>query len=124
VPLFTYKAIDPRGKSVMGRVEAVNLFDLEQRLARMDLDLVSGAEVVHESDGVELPFPKELLSDDNLSLYVRIDGTPSLNGASVVGGGDIKLYNTVDAVLYWSGEKFAAREVAFAVTVDKGAVFD
>ena len=41
--LFTYKAIDPRGKSIVGRVEAVNLFDLEQRLARMDLDLVSGA---------------------------------------------------------------------------------
>src|SRR3954447_13436481 len=43
MPLFTYKAIDARGKSVMGRVEAVNLFDLEQRLSRMELDLVSGA---------------------------------------------------------------------------------
>ena len=43
MPLFAYKAIDTRGKRVMGRVEAVNLFDLEQRLARMDLDLVSGA---------------------------------------------------------------------------------
>src|SRR3954469_10929578 len=41
--LYSYKAIDARGKSVMGRVEAVNLFDLEQRLSRMDLDLVSGA---------------------------------------------------------------------------------
>ncbi|MEA3194029.1 MAG: type pilus assembly protein PilC [Betaproteobacteria bacterium] len=40
--LYTYKAIDSRGKSVMGRVEAVNLFDLEQRLLRMELDLVSG----------------------------------------------------------------------------------
>ena len=43
MPLFTYKAIDGRGKNVIGRVEAVNLFDLEQRLARMELDLVSGA---------------------------------------------------------------------------------
>jgi type IV pilus assembly protein PilC len=43
MPLFTYKAIDARGKSVMGRVEAANLFDLEQRLSRMELDLVSGA---------------------------------------------------------------------------------
>src|SRR3954447_17549592 len=43
MPLFTYKAIDARGKSVMGRVEAVKLFDLEQRLSRMELDLVSGA---------------------------------------------------------------------------------
>jgi len=43
VALYTYRAIDGRGKSVMGRVEAVNLFDLEQRLLRMELDLVSGA---------------------------------------------------------------------------------
>jgi type IV pilus assembly protein PilC len=43
VALYSYKAIDARGRSVMGRVEAVNLFDLEQRLSRMDLDLVSGA---------------------------------------------------------------------------------
>jgi type IV pilus assembly protein PilC len=43
VPLYSYKAVDARGKSVIGRVEAINLFDLEQRLSRMDLDLVSGA---------------------------------------------------------------------------------
>lgn len=43
MPLFTYKAIDARGKGVMGRTEAANLFDLEQRLSRMELDLVSGA---------------------------------------------------------------------------------
>ncbi|MGA8050788.1 MAG: type II secretion system F family protein [Burkholderiales bacterium] len=43
MPLYTYKAIDEDGKSVLGRVEAVNVFDLEQRLARMGLDLVNGA---------------------------------------------------------------------------------
>src|SRR5260221_10473482 len=43
MPLFTYKAIDASGKNVLGRVEAVNLFDLEQRLARMGLDLITGA---------------------------------------------------------------------------------
>jgi type IV pilus assembly protein PilC len=43
MPLFTYKAVDARGKNVLGRVEAVNVFDLEQRLARMGLDLVVGA---------------------------------------------------------------------------------
>jgi type IV pilus assembly protein PilC len=41
--LYAYKAIDAFGKSVSGRIEAVNLFDLEQRLARMELDLVGGA---------------------------------------------------------------------------------
>jgi len=43
MPLYSYKAIDARGKSVLGRVDAVNLFDLEQRLSRMGLDLVTGA---------------------------------------------------------------------------------
>jgi type IV pilus assembly protein PilC len=33
----------------MGRVEAVNLFDLEQRLSRMDLDLVAGAPSTQKS---------------------------------------------------------------------------
>jgi type IV pilus assembly protein PilC len=42
MPLFTYRAVDAQGKSVVGRVEAVNVFDLEQRLARMGLDLVVG----------------------------------------------------------------------------------
>jgi type IV pilus assembly protein PilC len=42
VPLFSYKALDSRGRRVLGRVEAVNVFDLEQRLARMGLDLVAG----------------------------------------------------------------------------------
>ena len=43
MPLFTYKAIDVAGKTVVGRLDAINLFDLEQRLSRMELDLVAGA---------------------------------------------------------------------------------
>lgn len=40
--LFTYKAIDPQGKAVMGQLEAVNAVDLELRLKRMGLDLIVG----------------------------------------------------------------------------------
>src|SRR5882672_7150819 len=40
--LFTYKAIDTRGKTMLGQIDAVNLVDLEQRLKRMGLDLVRG----------------------------------------------------------------------------------
>jgi len=43
MPLFTYKAVDANGKTVPGRTEAINLFDLEQRLSRMGLDLINGA---------------------------------------------------------------------------------
>jgi type IV pilus assembly protein PilC len=40
--LFTYKAIDTRGKTMLGQIEALNLIDLELRLKRMGLDLVRG----------------------------------------------------------------------------------
>jgi type IV pilus assembly protein PilC len=43
MPLYTYKAVASNGKNVVGRTEAVNAFDLEQRLLRMGLDLVYGA---------------------------------------------------------------------------------
>jgi type IV pilus assembly protein PilC len=49
MPLFTYKAVDARGKNVVGRVEAINVFDLEQRLARMGLDLIAGAPSAHKA---------------------------------------------------------------------------
>ena len=42
--MFTYKAIDPSGKAVLGRIDAANIFDLEQRLERMGLDLINGAQ--------------------------------------------------------------------------------
>ncbi len=40
--LYSYKAIDGRGRSLMGQIEAINLIDLELRLQRMGLDLVIG----------------------------------------------------------------------------------
>ncbi len=40
--LFSYKAIDGHGKSLMGQIEAINLIDLELRLQRMGLDLIVG----------------------------------------------------------------------------------
>ena len=49
MPLYTYKAVDPQGKNLVGRVEAANLFDLEQRLTRMGLDLIGGAPTAQKS---------------------------------------------------------------------------
>ncbi|MGB7543872.1 MAG: type II secretion system F family protein [Burkholderiales bacterium] len=40
--LFIYKAIDGRGKAILGQIEATNLVDLEMRLKRMGLDLIKG----------------------------------------------------------------------------------
>ncbi|MEM7406788.1 MAG: type II secretion system F family protein [Pseudomonadota bacterium] len=39
-----YKAVDERGKATTGRIDAVNAADLEMRLSRMGLDLISHKE--------------------------------------------------------------------------------
>ena len=42
MPLYTYKAVNPDGRMIFGRIDALNLVDLEMRLRRMELDLVNG----------------------------------------------------------------------------------
>jgi type IV pilus assembly protein PilC len=42
VATYAYKAMNPSGRLVFGRMDAVNLIDLEMRLKRMDLDFVNG----------------------------------------------------------------------------------
>lgn len=41
MPTFNYKAIDKLGHTAMGQIDALNEVDLELRLTRMDLDLIS-----------------------------------------------------------------------------------
>jgi type IV pilus assembly protein PilC len=43
MPLFNYRAIDADGHAVAGRIDALNLADLETRLRHMELDLIDGA---------------------------------------------------------------------------------
>ena len=40
--LYAYKAMNPAGRTVMGRLDAINLIDLEMRLKRLDLDFING----------------------------------------------------------------------------------
>jgi type II secretory pathway component PulF len=42
---FSYRAMNPRGRIVRGRMDAANLADLELRLRRLGLDLVHGTPV-------------------------------------------------------------------------------
>lgn len=50
--LYTYKAVNPDGRIVLGRIDALNLVDLELRLRRMELDLVNGEPLASKG-----PFP-------------------------------------------------------------------
>lgn len=47
--VFEYKAVAADGKMVFGRIDAMNVIDLEMRLKRMELDLVSGAPITNRS---------------------------------------------------------------------------
>src|SRR3954453_2699986 len=108
MPLYSYKAIDPRGKNVLGRAEAVNLFDLEQRLSRMDLDLVVGAPSrqkvrllgggVRRADLINFCFHLEQLASAGVpgleglnDLRESVENAPAREGASgliaLTGGG-------------------------------------
>ena len=40
--LYTYKAVAADGRKVQGRIDALNLIDLELRLKRIELDLING----------------------------------------------------------------------------------
>ncbi|MEO8409713.1 MAG: type II secretion system F family protein [Propionivibrio sp.] len=40
--LYDYKAVAPDGRTIVGRLDALDLVDLELRLRRMELDLVTG----------------------------------------------------------------------------------
>ncbi len=42
MPTYSYKAMTPLGRIVLGRMDAINLVDLEMRLKRIELDFVIG----------------------------------------------------------------------------------
>ncbi|HZV54702.1 MAG TPA: type II secretion system F family protein [Rhodocyclaceae bacterium] len=43
--LYAYKAMNPDGRIVLGRIDAINPVDLEFRLKRMDLDFIKGSPI-------------------------------------------------------------------------------
>ena len=47
--LYTYKAVNADGRMIFGRIDALNVVDLEMRLRRMELDLVNGEPVSNHS---------------------------------------------------------------------------
>lgn len=79
--LFDYKAVSGDGKMTYGRLDALNLIDLEMRLKRMDLDLVSGKLVEHRSlfGQRRIPRPELINFCFHLEQLAR-SGVPLLEG--------------------------------------------
>ena len=79
--LYTYKAISATGQQILGRIDALNIVDLEMRLKRMDLDLVSGEPVSNRTlfGGAGVPRREIIHFCFHLELLVRA-GVPILEG--------------------------------------------
>lgn len=77
--LYSYKAIDDNGKSVKGLQDAANLIDLEQRLKRSGIDLISGKEQENKATfgGGRIKRPDLITFFFNLEQLVRA-GVPLL----------------------------------------------
>lgn len=79
--LFDYKAVSTEGRMIYGRLDAINLVDLEMRLKRMDLDLVSGNLVEHRAffGNYKIPRPELINFCFHLEQLSRA-GVPLLDG--------------------------------------------
>ncbi len=99
--LFIYKAIDGRGKSTMGQLDAINIVDLEMRIKRMGLDLIRGAPTkpgggllrgggIKRADLINFCFQLEQLSNSGVPLVDALvdlrDSTENVRLREVISG--------------------------------------
>ena len=90
MPLFQYKAIDGKGKIIQGSLDAGNSSDLENRLEKMDMDLVTFKQ---KEPGVDLFGRNKITRRDliNFSFYLEQltnAGVPILEGLSDLRDGE------------------------------------
>lgn len=79
--LFDYKAVSAEGRMISGRLDAINLIDLEMRLKRMELDLVTGTQLQQKSlfGKQTIPRPELINFCFHLEQLARA-GVPILEG--------------------------------------------
>lgn len=79
--LYDYKAVSAEGKMTYGRLDAINTVDLEMRLKRMELDLVTGTSVEQRAlfGNRKIPRPELINFCFHLEQLSRA-GVPLLDG--------------------------------------------
>lgn len=79
--LFDYKAVSAEGRMTYGRLDALNLVDLEMRLKRMELDLVTGQPLQQRKlfGAQKIPRPELINFCFHLEQLTRA-GVPVLEG--------------------------------------------
>ena len=79
--LFDYKAVSAEGRMIYGRLDAINAVDLEMRLKRMELDLVTATQLAPKTlfGGRKIPRPELINFCFHLEQLSRA-GVPLLEG--------------------------------------------
>ena len=79
--LFDYKAVSAEGRMIYGRLDAINAVDLETRLKRMELDLVTATQLAPKTlfGGRKIPRPELINFCFHLEQLSRA-GVPLLEG--------------------------------------------
>ena len=79
--LYDYKAVSTEGRMVFGRIDAINIVDLEMRLKRMELDFINGNEVRQRGlfRGANIP-KRELINFCFHMEQLTRAGVPILDG--------------------------------------------
>ncbi len=70
MPIYKYKAIDEYGKSIFGRVDAVNDADLESRLIPMKLELITFREI---KSGGGFSFSSKVTRRDLITFCIHME---------------------------------------------------
>ena len=116
MPLFQYKAIDPTGKFISGSLDAGNGNDLETRLEKMDLDLVTfkqkalgtdmfGRNKITRRDLINFSFYLEQLTRAGGPKPVRIEGKDTLSWVLMDYGGFVVHVFSDEAREYYDLER-------------------
>ncbi len=84
MPLFKYKAIDATGKYIQGSLDAGNVADLELRLEKMSLDLVTSKQ---KNPGADIFGRNKIVRRDLINFSFHLEqltrsGVPILDGLS------------------------------------------
>ena len=81
--MYTYKAMNPAGRTVLGRLDAINTIDLEMRLKRMDLDFINGEPIKESRFAVRASIPRsELITFCFYLEQLTRAGVPIIEGLS------------------------------------------
>ncbi|WOV90447.1 MAG: hypothetical protein R1F54_07860 [Candidatus Zeuxoniibacter abyssi] len=89
MPSFQYSAINQTGSVVRGRIDASNRQDLERRISRLGLSLISGSEVGYRLGGGLSIFQRSISRDELAQFCFYVErlvsgGVPLLEGLSDV----------------------------------------